>query len=98
MAAGIPEGIVLIMLTGIGAVAWWGIRRIVEGQDDIRDNLAGINEKLAKINGRVGKNETRIETHERHTDERYREHSSEIDKLWAQVDRLRENHGYNGRA
>lgn len=91
MTNGMPEWLVVAMLGAIGSVAWWGIRRIVLGQDAINATLATISERLGNINGRVGKIETRIEMHEAQDDERHERFDKETDSLWAQV-RVLSNH------
>lgn len=85
MLTGIPEGIVALILTAIGVVAWFGIKRIIKGQDTINETLLQISARLAQINGRVGKMETRIEMHEEQDDERQHRIDKEHDALWAQV-------------
>lgn len=91
MTAGIPEWVVVGMLGVIGTVAWWGIRRIVAGQDAINETLTTISERLATINGRVGKMETWAEQHERQDDERQHRLDKETDSLWGQVRQLSNN-------
>lgn len=85
MTNGIPEWLVVAMLAGIGTVAWWGIRRIVAGQDNINATLTTISDRLAQINGRVGKMETWTEMHEHQAAERHQRFDKETDALWAQV-------------
>lgn len=85
MTAGIPEWLVVAMLGVIGTVAWWGIRRIVSGQDLINQTLVQISDRLAQINGRVGKMETWTEMHENQDDERHQRFDKETDAIWAQV-------------
>lgn len=85
MTNGIPEWLVVAMLAAIGTVAWWGIRRIVAGQDNINATLTTISDRLAQINGRVGKMETWTQMHENQADERHQRFDKETDALWAQV-------------
>lgn len=85
MTAAIPEWLVVAMLGVIGTVAWWGIRRIVRGQDLINQTLVQINDRLAQINGRVGKMETWTEMHENQDNERHQRFDKETDALWSQV-------------
>ena len=85
MTAGIPEWLVVAMLGVIGTVAWWGIRRIVSGQDLINQTLVQISDRLAQINGRVGKVETWTEMHENQDDERHQHLDKVQDALWAEV-------------
>ena len=85
MTAAIPEWLVVAMLGVIGTVAWWGIRRIVSGQDLINQTLVQINDRLAQINGRVGKMETWTEMHENQDNERHQRFDKETDALWSQV-------------
>lgn len=91
MTAAIPEWLVVAMLGVIGTVAWWGIRRIVGGQDAINQTLVQISDRLAQINGRVGKVETWTEMHEHQDDERHQRFDKETDALWSQV-RILSNH------
>lgn len=91
MTAAIPEWLVVAMLGVIGTVAWWGIRRIVGGQDAINQTLVQISDRLAQINGRVGKVETWTEMHEHQDDERHQRFDKETDELWSQV-RILSNH------
>ena len=85
MTAGIPEWLVVAMLGVIGTVAWWGIRRIVSGQDLINQTLVQISDRLAQINGRVGKMETWTEMHEHQAYERHQRFDKETEAIWAQV-------------
>lgn len=85
MTNGIPEWLVVAMLAAIGTVAWWGIRRIVSGQDLINQTLVQISDRLAQINGRVGKVETWTEMHENQDDERHQHLDKVQDALWAEV-------------
>lgn len=91
MTAAIPEWLVVAMLGVIGTVAWWGIRRIVGGQDAINQTLVQISDRLAQINGRVGKVETWTEMHEQQDDERHQRFDKETDAIWSQV-RILSNH------
>lgn len=85
MMTGIPEGIVALILTAIGVVAWFGIRRIVAGQDSINATLSVICDRLATINGRVGKMETWTEMHEHSADERIRRLEKEDATIWQEI-------------
>lgn len=85
MMTGIPEGIVALILTAIGVVAWFGIRRIVAGQDSMNATLSVISDRLATINGRVGKMETWTEMHEHSDDERMRRLEKEDATLWQEI-------------
>jgi hypothetical protein len=67
------EGIVLLILTGAGSVAWWGIRRIVKISDDGAAFLNNINKSLALICERLSKSEMWMELHEKSDDERHTE-------------------------
>ena len=79
---GIPEGVIIAILAAIGVVAWWGIRRVVTGQDAINSKLETISDRLGQINGRVGKSETWQVQHEKYDDERHEQIEKETDKLW----------------
>lgn len=82
MTTGISEGLTLLVLTAIGVVAWWGIRRIVSGQDSMNMTLDAINEKLAHMDGRIVKVETRLDMHERADDDRFEHTEKTTDALW----------------
>jgi hypothetical protein len=79
---GIPEGLILLVLTSIGVVAWWGIRRIVSGQDSIGLTLDAINDRLAHMEGRIIKVETRLDSHEREDDGKFEHVEKTTDALW----------------
>lgn len=86
MTGGVPEWAVMGMLGVIGTVAWWGVRRIVAGQDSINATLVEISGRLAQINGRVGKMETRMDMHEKHDDERHEALGRETATLWRKLE------------
>jgi len=67
------EGIVLLILTGTGSVAWWGIKRLVKISDDGATLLNSINVSLVLICERLSKSETWMELHEKSDDERHTE-------------------------
>lgn len=77
--------LITFVVTAVGGVSWWGIRRIVSGQDQIAETLTDISDRLGHINGRVGKMETHIELHEKQDDERHEHIEKETDALWSAV-------------
>lgn len=89
MMTGIPEGIIVLILTAIGVVGWFAIRRIIEGQDKILAAQVTTNERLGQINGRVGKAETRMEMHEKQDEERHEQMEREQMRIWAAIERGR---------
>jgi hypothetical protein len=67
------EGIILLIISGIGIVGWWGVRRLVKTNDDGAIILAKINDALALICTRLGALDMWAQQHEKLDDERHRE-------------------------
>lgn len=67
------EGIVLLAISGVFVVSWWGIRRLVKMSDDGAIMLEKINESLALICERLSKGDMWMEMHEKQDDERHNE-------------------------
>lgn len=65
------EGIVLLVISGVFIVAWWGIRRLVKMSDDGAAILDKINKSLAIICERLGKSDMWMEMHSKQDDERH---------------------------
>jgi len=82
---GIPEWISQLMLAAIGVVAWWGIRRLVTGQDSINTTLHEISGKMSHLDGRVVKVETRLDMHEASDDDRIEHLEKATDAIWLEL-------------
>jgi hypothetical protein len=67
------EGALLLFLSGVGVVVWWGIRRLVKMSDDNTNVLTNINATLSLMCERLSKTETWMNMHEKSDDERHRE-------------------------
>lgn len=67
------EGIILLVISGVCVVAWWGIRRLVKVSDDGTILLNSINESLSDLCERLGKTETWMVMHSKQDDERHDE-------------------------
>lgn len=67
----LPEWAVVLILTGIGVVMWWGIRRLVETNDHTTAALVEIGQGLASMNTRIGKAEVWQDMHQRSDDRQF---------------------------
>lgn len=67
------EGLILLVISGIGVVAWWGIKRLVKMSDDGAEVLTKISTSLSLICERLGKSEMWMTLHEKSDDERHKE-------------------------
>lgn len=68
----------------VGVILWWGVRRIINGLDEI-------NAHLAILNGRVGRSETHQAISERLSENQQRDSKSAEVRVWSAIDRIREN-------
>lgn len=66
MTPTLVESLILMILGGIGVVAWWGFRRVLSTQDRIIEHLS-------ILNGRLGRAETWQQSHEARDNERFAE-------------------------
>lgn len=82
---GIPEWVGVTLLGIIGTVAWWGIRRIISGQDQANQTLTDIKDEIGQWGIRVTGLETWRTMHERSDDERYEQLEKQTDSLWTVV-------------
>lgn len=82
---GIPEGIVALILTAIGVVAWFGIKRIIEGQDEINTTLLAIAKELGAMKSEQASLHTWAQGHEKQDDNWQRNSEQSIRDLWAAV-------------
>lgn len=67
------EGVVLLVVSGVGVIGWWGIRRLVKMSDDGAKLITNVNTSLSLICERLGKSEMWMELHEKSDDERHTE-------------------------
>jgi hypothetical protein len=88
------EGIILIIITGVSAIAGWGVRRLVKMSDDAAIHLVNIDKSLAKICERLGQADTWMNLHGKQDDERHVEIRRVYVELQDAVDGLR-NKLYN---
>jgi hypothetical protein len=86
-------GLLLSSFTGAGLVAWWGIRRMVQGQDSMNLTLTAIREDLSEAIMRVGQLETREALRESMNQERHRENRFDITNLESAVVKLQQRRG-----
>lgn len=66
-------GVVLLALSGIGVVAWWGVRRLIQMSDDGAKLLTKLNDNLVALCERQSRIETWMKMHEKSDDERHEE-------------------------
>lgn len=81
MPSGIMESLILAAFTAVGIVAWWGIKRIVYGQDQIHETLTDIRDSLGSTVTRVAQLETWVETREQMDNLRHAENRAAIQAL-----------------
>lgn len=89
----------VMSFAGAATVAWWGIRRLVSGQDQINVTLTHISEQLSEAKQevavakeRVASLERREEKRERHMDELHKENSRAFEQVWREIRALGANH------
>lgn len=75
--------------TGAAVVTWWGIRRLVEGQDQTNETLQHISaqlfeakQEIAVAKERVGSLERREDKRERDMAERHKENTKSFERVW----------------
>lgn len=68
---------------GGAAVAWWGIRRMVTGQDLINQTLTEIRDELGQTNGRVRSMEMWSAQHEKQNDSWQSRSERDRQELWS---------------
>jgi len=83
------EGMLLLIITGVFVVAWWGVKRLVKTNDDGAILLDKINKSLSIICERLGKSDTWMELHSKQDDDRHEEIKSIFGDLWSAVDKIR---------
>ncbi len=86
----ILEAIAAMYVAGTGIVGWWGVRRVVTGQDDTNKCLVEINKHLAMVNGGLGKMEVWAEGHEKVDETRHEEVKTAHTALWHAMDKRNE--------
>lgn len=65
------ESFIVLAVTGVFVVAWWGVKRIVQTNDDEAKTLKDINNNLKNICERLAKGDMWMEMHTTMDDERY---------------------------
>lgn len=85
----LPEWLVVGILGLFVAVSGWGIKRLIETNDDTNRALKAMNDHLGKINGRLGKTEQWQQMHERMDDERHQEAQKSSEAMWQAIGRIR---------
>lgn len=76
-----PEWAVVLILTGIGVVMWWGVRRLIETNDNTTAALVEIGHGLASMNARIGKSEMWQDMHQRSDDRQFEDMRMRFDAL-----------------
>ena len=75
--------------SGAAVVAWWGVRRLVSGQDETNKTLKEMSQSLSATVTRVGQLETRVEIRDRVDDTRHRENVQSLRDIWGQLGKVR---------
>jgi hypothetical protein len=83
------EGIILLVITGVFVVAWWGVKRIVKTNDDDAKVLSKINESLSLICQRLAKTDLWMDLHTKQDDERHEDLTALTEELRKAVDELK---------
>jgi crotonobetainyl-CoA:carnitine CoA-transferase CaiB-like acyl-CoA transferase len=84
------EGIILLIITGVSGVAWWGVRRLVKMSDDAAVHLTNIDKSIAKICERLGQFDVWMDLHSKQDDERHEEIRRVYVELQDAIDALRD--------
>ena len=79
------RSLITAAVTGVGVVSWWGIRRLVQGQDEINTTLRQISHLIADTVSRVGQLEVWVRQRERLDDQRHAENLQVIRDLWSEL-------------
>lgn len=82
------EGIVLLAITGVFVVAWWGVKRIVKTNDDESAVLTKINASLTEICTRLKGIDVWAEMHTDMDDERHKENKDALKQLHEDIEVL----------
>lgn len=82
------EGIILLAITGVSVVAWWGVKRIVKTNDDEAEVLTSIHTDLGELCERLRGIEVWMEMHSALDDERHQENKKVLEQLKKDLDRL----------
>ncbi len=72
---------------GGATVAWWGVRRIVTGQDTINKTLTEIRDELGQTHGQIVGLETWAEQHEKQNDTWQQRSEQDRRDIWTAVRR-----------
>jgi hypothetical protein len=76
-----PEWAVVLILTGIGVVMWWGVRRLVATNDHTNATLVEIGHGLASMNNRLGRAEVWQDMHQRSDDRQFDDMRARFDAM-----------------
>ncbi len=82
------ESLIVLVISGIFIVAWWGIKRLVQLNDDEAVSLKNINENLHMVSERIGKADVWMEMHSVQDDDRHKENIRTIDNLSKSIENL----------
>lgn len=88
--SGILEGLILAFLAGVGGVAFWGIKRIVYGQDQIHEVLTHISGQISSVRERTVQLETRESMRDQISTRQHEENQRSIELLWKELGKLKE--------
>ena len=77
----------VLLLGGIGGVMWWGVQRIIKGQDMANSTLTEIRDEIGTMNGRIIGLETWAKLHEKQNDEFHEHAKAEQRDIWTRLNR-----------
>ena len=90
----VPVWTILIILSAIGVVVWWGVLRLIHSNDstneELNKNLDCIDKNLSMINERLGRLETWIDGHAGQDDKLFQAVTKEHEAIWHAIDKIRD--------
>lgn len=77
----LPEWSVVLILTGIGVVMWWGVRRLIQTNDSTNSTLVEIGHSLGSMNNHIGRSEVWQDMHQKSDDRQFDDMRSRFDAM-----------------
>lgn len=89
----VPVWAILIVLSVVGVVTWWGVLRLIHSNDitneELNKNLDCIDKNLSMINERLGRLETWIDGHAGQDNILFQAVTKEHESIWHAIDKIR---------
>lgn len=90
------ESLIILAVTGVFVVAWWGVKRIVKTNDDESKVLTKIHDSLNLICQRLAATDKWMEMHTDMDDERHEENKNVLKELKKSLESLKDFIGGKG--